>query len=95
MRLRDFKLSGVALSGEQQQRFAQIKLRTSELGTKFSENVLDATQAWQKHITDVQQLAGMPELALAAAKQAAQAKELPGYFAELGISLLPAGNDLL
>ena len=81
--LRDFKLSGVALPTEQQQRFAEIKLRTSELGTKFSENVLDSTQAWQKHITDVQQLAGMPELALAAAKQAAQAKELPGYLLTL------------
>ncbi|MCJ8338364.1 MAG: M3 family metallopeptidase [Pseudomonadales bacterium] len=81
--LRDFKLSGVALAAEQQRRFAEIKLRTSELGTKFSENVLDSTQAWQKHITDVQQLAGMPELALAAAKQAAQAKELPGYLLTL------------
>ncbi len=81
--LRDFKLSGVALAAEQQQRFAEIKLRTSELGTKFSENVLDATQAWQKNITDVQLLAGMPELALAAAKQAAQEKELPGYLLTL------------
>ena len=81
--IRDFELSGVALTEEKQQRFAAIKLRTSELSTKFSENVLDSTQAWQKHITDVKDLAGMPELALEAAKQAAQAKDLDGYLLTL------------
>jgi oligopeptidase A len=81
--LRDFELSGVALSDDNKKRYGQIKQRTSELSTKFSENVLDSTQAWQKHITDVEQLAGMPELALASAKQAAQSKGLDGYLLNL------------
>ncbi|MFT5707132.1 MAG: oligopeptidase A [Oceanospirillaceae bacterium] len=81
--LRDFELSGVALEKEQQQRFTAIKLRTSELSTKFSENVLDSTQAWKKHITDVSDLAGMPELTLAGAKQAAQEAGLEGYLLTL------------
>jgi oligopeptidase A len=81
--LRDFELSGVALSDDNKERYAQIKQRTSELSTKFSENVLDSTQAWQKHITDAEQLAGMPELALASAKQAAHSKGLDGYLLNL------------
>lgn len=81
--LRDFELSGVALSDDHKERYGQIKQRTSELSTKFSENVLDSTQAWQKHITDAEQLAGMPELALASAKQAAQSKGLDGYLLNL------------
>ncbi|MEH6442423.1 MAG: M3 family metallopeptidase [Oceanospirillaceae bacterium] len=81
--LRDFELSGVALDKAQQQRFTAIKLRTSELSTKFSENVLDSTQAWKKHITDVSELAGMPELTLAGAKQAAQEAGLEGYLLTL------------
>jgi oligopeptidase A len=81
--VRDFELSGVALEDAKKQRFAEIKLRTSELSTKFSENVLDSTQAWQKQISDAGELAGMPELALAAAEQAAKAKDLDGYLLTL------------
>jgi len=81
--VRDFELSGVALEDAKKQRFGEIKLRTSELSTKFSENVLDSTQAWQKQISDADELAGMPELALAAAEQAAKTKELDGYLLTL------------
>jgi len=81
--VRDFELSGVALEDAKKQRFGEIKLRTSELSTKFSENVLDSTQAWQKQIRDTNELAGMPELALAAAQQAAKAKNLDGYLLTL------------
>ena len=81
--LRDFELSGVALTTDKKKKFASIKLRTTELSNKFSENVLDSTQAWQKHITDVTELAGMPELALAAAQQAAKEKDLDGYLLTL------------
>ena len=81
--LRDFELSGVALSDDNKTRYGQIKKRTSELSTKFSENVLDSTQAWQKHIVDSEELAGMPELALASAKQTAKNKGLEGYLLNL------------
>ena len=81
--LRDFKLSGIDLPDDKKQRFAEIRQRLSELSTKFSENVMDATQGWTKHITDADALAGLPEISLAAAEQAAQAKSLEGYLITL------------
>lgn len=88
--LRDFELSGIGLPLAEQKRYGEISKRQSELGSKFSNNVLDATMGWTKHITDANQLAGMPESALAAAQAAAQAKELDGYLLTLDIpSYLP------
>ncbi|WP_162063604.1 oligopeptidase A [Vibrio taketomensis] len=88
--LRDFELSGIGLPVEEQRRYGEISKRMSELGSQFSNNVLDATMGWTKHITDEQDLAGMPESALAAAQAAAQAKELDGYLLTLDIpSYLP------
>ena len=55
----------------------------SELTSKFSENVLDATQAFKKVVANVDELKGLPESALAAAKQAAQAKDLEGFLFNL------------
>ncbi|CAM3056873.1 oligopeptidase A [Vibrio mytili] len=88
--LRDFELSGIGLPSDEQHRYGEISKRMSELGSKFSNNVLDATMGWTKHITDEKELAGMPESALAAAKAAAEAKELDGYLITLDIpSYLP------
>jgi len=81
--LRDFRLSGIALPEAQQQRFAEIAQRLSELGTKFSNNVLDATGGWSKLIEDESELAGLPPMALAAAKQLAEAKEQQGWLLTL------------
>ncbi|KZM40296.1 oligopeptidase A [Marinomonas sp. SBI22] len=77
--IRSFELSGVALEGDKKQRYGEISTRLSELSSKFGENVLDATRAWTKLITDEAELAGLPESALAQAKQMAQAKELDGW----------------
>jgi len=88
--LRDFELSGIGLPADQQHRYGEISKRMSELGSKFSNNVLDATMGWTKHISDEAELAGMPESALAAAKAAAEAKQLDGYLLTLDIpSYLP------
>ena len=88
--LRDFTLSGVALPPEKKQRFAQIQARLSELSSTFSNNVMDATMGWTKHITDESELAGLPESALAAAQQAAHQKDLQGWLFTLDIpSYLP------
>ena len=81
--LRDFKLSGIALPPEQQKRYGELQMRLSELQSTFSNQVLDATQAWTKHITDAAQLDGLPESALAQAKQAAKARELDGWLITL------------
>ncbi|MGD8112371.1 oligopeptidase A [Vibrio sp. TRT 17S01] len=88
--LRDFELSGIGLPADEQHRYGEISKRMSELGSKFSNNVLDATMGWTKHVTDETLLEGMPDSALAAAKAAAQAKELDGYLLTLDIpSYLP------
>ncbi|MEZ9442772.1 oligopeptidase A [Vibrio sp. 10N.222.54.F12] len=88
--LRDFELSGIGLPADEQHRYGEISKRQSELGSQFSNNVLDATMGWSKQITDVAELAGMPESALAAAQAAAESKEQEGYLLTLDIpSYLP------
>ncbi|NOH84856.1 oligopeptidase A [Vibrio sp. 03-59-1] len=88
--LRDFELSGIGLPADEQHRYGEISKRMSELGSQFSNNVLDATMGWNKHITDVVELAGMPESAITAAKETAESKELDGYLLTLEMpSYLP------
>ena len=88
--IRDFTLSGVALSDDKKEKYAQLQSRLSELASQFSNNVLDATMGWSKHITDEDTLAGLPESAMAAAAQAAERKSLDGWLFTLDIpSYLP------
>lgn len=88
--LRDFELSGISLPEEQQKRYGEIVARLSELNSQFGNNVLDATMGWDKVITDVTQLKGLPESALQAAKANAESKGLEGYRFTLEIpSYLP------
>lgn len=77
--LRDFRLSGVALPTAEKTRYKEIMQALSQLNSKFSENVLDATNSWSKHITDQSELVGLPDSALELCKQIAQQKELDGY----------------
>src|SRR5690554_3723182 len=77
--LRDFRLGGVDLPEDKKKRYADLSRELAELSNKFSDNVLDATQHWFKHITDVDELSGLPETAIEGAKQAARQKELDGY----------------
>ncbi|WP_233011085.1 oligopeptidase A [Rheinheimera faecalis] len=77
--LRDFKLSGIGLSDEKKQRYGEIQSRSSDLASNFSNNTLDATQAWFKHIEDESLLSGLPEDAKLAAAEAAAQKELSGW----------------
>lgn len=81
--LRDFRLAGVALPAEKKKRYGEIKQRLSELSTQFANNVLDATQGWYKQVDDVAALRGLPESALDSARQAAKARNLPGYLLTL------------
>ena len=77
--LRDFKLAGIALDEQKKQRYGEIKQQLSLLQSTFSNNVMDATLAWSKLVTDIDALAGLPKSAIAAAQQAAQEKEVDGY----------------
>ena len=88
--LRDFELSGIGLDDANKARYGEIVKRLSELTSGFSNQLLDATQAWTKLITDEAELAGLPESALSAAKAMAQAKELAGWLFTLDFpSYLP------
>ncbi|MBH86819.1 MAG: oligopeptidase A [Alteromonadaceae bacterium] len=77
--LRDFHLGGVDLPEGQKRQYADLSRELSELTSRFSDNVLDATQHWFKHITDAEELKGLPESALDGARQAAEQRDLEGY----------------
>jgi len=77
--LRDFHLGGVDLPQAQKEQYANLSMELSELSNRFSDNVLDATQHWYKHITDEADLSGLPQSALDGAREAARQKELDGY----------------
>ncbi|WP_028109292.1 oligopeptidase A [Ferrimonas futtsuensis] len=81
--LRDFELSGIGLDEAKQKRFGEIRMRLSELSSQYANRVLDATNAWTKQISDVAQLAGLPESAIAAARQTAEQRGHEGYLLTL------------
>ncbi|MDD5277626.1 MAG: oligopeptidase A [Methylovulum sp.] len=81
--LRDFQLSGIALDAEKKQRYKEISLELSNLASKYGENLMDATNAWQKLIKDVDDLSGLPESALAQAKQTAESEGEDGWMITL------------
>ncbi|RRA89723.1 oligopeptidase A [Aeromonas veronii] len=88
--LRDFRLSGIGLPAEAQQRYGEIQARLSELASRFSNNVLDATQSWHKLVADEAELAGLPDSVRAAARQMAELKGKEGWLFTLDIpSYLP------
>jgi len=88
--LRDFKLSGIALNDNDKKRYGEIVSRLSELSSSFSNNVLDATQAFSVNIINKNELQGLPDSALAAAQALASSKEQQGYTFTLDIpSYLP------
>ncbi|WP_299231554.1 oligopeptidase A [uncultured Halomonas sp.] len=77
--LRDFRLAGVDLPAEKKRRYGEIKARLSELSNTFSNQLLDATQAWHLELADESRLAGLPESALATLRANAEAKGETGY----------------
>jgi oligopeptidase A len=77
--LRDFRLSGVELEQAKRERYKAIMQELSQLTSRFSDNVLDATNAWHRQVTDESELAGLPETARALARQTAEQRELEGW----------------
>lgn len=80
--LRDFKLSGVALPLEQKQRFAAIEERLSAICSKFADNLLDATQAWHKPLSQ-EELQGIPQASQNLLAQLATQRGLTGHIVTL------------
>lgn len=81
--LRDFRLSGIDLPESEQARFSELSREISGLNSAFNNNVLDATQVWQKLIPEKSGLPGVPHNALASMHQNAVDKELQGYLLTL------------
>ncbi|MDB5846034.1 MAG: oligopeptidase Metallo peptidase family [Polaromonas sp.] len=76
--IRNFVLSGAELTGEAKERFAQIQERQAELSQKFSENSLDATDAFAYYATQ-DEVAGIPQDVLQTARAQAEAEGRAGY----------------
>ncbi|MBI1623820.1 M3 family metallopeptidase [Comamonas suwonensis] len=76
--MRGFVLSGAELQGADKERFAAIQARSAELAQKFSENALDATDAFAYYAA-ADELDGVPADVIAAAKAAAEADGKEGY----------------
>ncbi len=70
--LRDFRLGGAELPADRKARFAEVQEELAGLGAKFSENLLDATNAFSLTITDDKRLAGVPQDVREAAREAAE-----------------------
>eukprot|EP00271_Cylindrocystis_brebissonii_P006455 TRINITY_DN19248_c0_g1_i1.p1 TRINITY_DN19248_c0_g1~~TRINITY_DN19248_c0_g1_i1.p1 ORF type:complete len:795 (-),score=161.70 TRINITY_DN19248_c0_g1_i1:569-2953(-) len=82
--VRDAELSGVALEGEKKERFNEIQQELASLSTKFLDNLLDASKAFQKVITDPADVDGLPPSALGLAAQVAASKGHEGATPEKG-----------
>jgi oligopeptidase A len=81
--LRDFRLAGVSLPPERKQRFGAVMERLATAQAKFDENVLDATHAWSRHVTDAAELEGLPANAIERARAAAAAAGQDGWLLAL------------
>ncbi|HIQ46194.1 MAG TPA: M3 family peptidase [Sulfurovum sp.] len=86
--IRDFVLSGVNLPEKEKKRMEEINLRLSELSNHFSQNLLDATNAYELIIKDAKDVEGMPQTDIDAAKEELDGKtvykftlQIPSYLA--------------
>ena len=86
--IRDFILSGVNLPEEKKKRIEEISLKLSELSNQFSQNLLDATNAYALIIEDAKDIEGMPQSDIDAAKEEIGGKtiykftlQIPSYLA--------------
>jgi len=77
--LRDFRLSGAELPADKKKRYAEISEELSRLGAKFSENILDATNAFSLTIEDAARVSGIPADVLQAAREAAEKDGKTGW----------------
>jgi oligopeptidase A len=77
--LRDFRLSGADLDADTQAQVMEVQAELSALSTRFSNNLLDATDGWSLHIDDAARLAGIPQDSVAAFRAAAEAEGKSGW----------------
>ena len=89
----DFELSGVGLDEQTKKRFADISERLAVLASQFQNNVLDASDAWTRHFDMSDSLAGLPDVNLAIAAEAARTRDLDGYVVTLEMPSYAAVMD--
>ncbi len=77
--LRDFRLGGAELPADKKSRFKDISEQLSKLASRFSDNLLDATNAFAHFTEDEAHVAGIPADVLEAAREAAQKDGKPGW----------------
>jgi oligopeptidase A len=78
--IRDFKLAGVALEGAPKQRFRELMQSLAAKHAAFEQNLMDASDAFSHHETDLDKLAGLPGVVLGRARQAAEERGLQGWW---------------
>ncbi len=81
--VRDFRLAGVGLPAERKQRFKTAMLELAQLQAKFEENVLDATNAWSRPVTELDELRGLNEMLIEQARRRAAGQQAPGWILRL------------
>lgn len=77
--LRDFTLSGIALSTQKRELFATLSQELAQLQSKFQDNVMDATDRWHEDVMDIKELQGMPAQSIELAELAAQKANVKGW----------------
>ncbi|MDZ4203031.1 MAG: M3 family metallopeptidase [Gallionella sp.] len=77
--LRDFRLGGAELPDDKKARYLEIQERQSELSSRFSDNLLDATNDYTLAIEDESELGGLPDDVLQTAREAAQEADKEGW----------------
>ena len=78
-RLRDFRLGGAELAADGKARFLEIQEELSALSSRFSDNLLDATNGFSLHVDHPDMLAGIPEDVVGVARSLAEKENLPGW----------------
>jgi oligopeptidase A len=81
--LKEFRRAGADLPPDQKSRLEEVRVELAQLQRKFSENVLDATAAFELNITDVSRLEGIPQGPLSRFRSAAVEKDLEGWLLTL------------
>ncbi|WP_212786048.1 M3 family metallopeptidase [Ferrigenium kumadai] len=77
--LRDFRLGGAELPEDKKARYLEVQEKLAELSSRFSDNLLDATNAYTLVIENRDELNGLPEDVLQAAREAAEAAGKTGW----------------
>jgi len=83
LELRDFHLAGVDLPAAEQETYRELVMQLSKLGSKFAENLLDATMAWTRHFDSKEPLSGLPDGELKLLEGIARSRDMSGWLVDL------------